>query len=222
MQAFFSSRLMQFGAIVFATCFMFTAWAGDDYRYHPQELLEHTTETLLDRLAENRDDNGHDPHMLYEIITDVLIPHVDFGYMSRWILGRKTWSKIDRYQRKEFADAFRDLLIHTYANVLNEYADESITYMPYRGDPNEKKRVQISSRITQKGHEPIHVVYRLLRKRSGEWYVYDIVIEGVSLLKGFQSQFQDQIDEKGFDVFLDELKGINEENREKFLESDER
>ncbi len=175
----------------------------------PEVLLEEITQQMLGALKKNDAQIKKDSSKLVSIIDDILIPHVDLYDMSRWVVGRNAWLKADRAQRKRFAEEFKDLMIRTYASSLTAYSNQTIMYTPVRGDVAGKKRVQVSSRILESGRAPINVTYRLVQK-DGKWRVYDIIIEGVSLLKGFKSQFAQDIKQQGLDVVIAKMKKHNQ------------
>lgn len=204
------SRAAVFIGLLLAGIVAFSLKAVADQPYPgPIEMLQQATDGLLSALESNREAIDADAKAVLPIIETQLIPHVDFEYMARWVVGRSAWKKASDAEREDFVQAFRDLLVRTYANVATEYKDETITYYPIRGDIEGKKRVQVSSAITQSGREPIEVVYRLNQAKSGEWKLYDIVIEGVSLLKGFQSQFEEKIRQEGLAALTDEINNHN-------------
>lgn len=176
----------------------------------PENMLEDVTAQMLRALKQNDKVIQQNPRKLVSIIEDILVPHVDIYDMSRWVVGRNAWLKANNSQRTQFASEFKDLMIRTYASSLKAYSNQTIVYMPVKGDVSNKKRVQVSSQILESGRSPINVNYRLVRKGSG-WKVYDIIIEGVSLLKGFKSQFSQDIQRSGsLDVVITKMKTHND------------
>ena len=174
----------------------------------PEETLRNVTSDLTAQVEKNKAEIQKDPNKINTLVETIVIPHMDFDYMSRWVLGRPVWNAATLDQRKRFEAAFEQLLIHTYASVVIGYANESITYIPPRsGADSDQNRVQVESTVSQSGGgQPIHIVYRLIR-RDGEadWRVYDMVIEGVSLMKGFQSQFETELKDAGLDGLIQHL-----------------
>lgn len=175
----------------------------------PEAMLESLTERMLVALKQNDSEIKRNSAKLFSIVDTILVPHVDTVDMSRWVAGRNAWLSASESQRSRFANEFKDLMIRTYASSLTAYSNQTITYMPIRGDIDNKKRVQVSSRIVESGRSPINVSYRLVRKGNG-WKVYDIIIEGVSLLQGFKSQFAQDIQQSGLDLVIDKMKTHNQ------------
>lgn len=161
-----------------------TLWAAEK----PEMMLENVTQQLLASMKENNAKLKSDPDYIVGLVDRILVPHVDTADMARWVIGRAAWEKASSSDQAEFVKEFKYLVIRTYASTLNAYNNQKIEYLPIRGNIEGKSRVQVQSVIKEPGKEVVRVAYRLVRT-DGTWRVYDIIIEGVSILKGFQSQF---------------------------------
>ena len=106
-------------------------------------------------------------------------------------------------QKKEFIIEFRTLLLKTYAVALSKYKDQKIEFKPTRMSDTDEI-VIVKSEIIQSGAQPIRVNYAL-SKRTGKWLVFDIVIEGVSLVTNYRSQFSSVIKKNGMDTLIKKL-----------------
>lgn len=175
----------------------------------PDALLKRVTNELISALREQDKQLKQNPDKIYDIIDQILVPHVDWHAMAQWVVGRNAWSRASDAERNEFSNEFKDLLIRTYASTLRAYNNQTIEYLPIRGGSSGKDRVQVSSRIKEPGREAIRVNYRLVNKGNA-WRVYDITIEGVSLLKGFQSQFAQEVQKGGLKPLIQRLHAHNE------------
>lgn len=173
----------------------------------PDKLLDRVTVEMISALKQNDAKLKRQPDRIIQIIDRILVPHIDSVSMSKWVVGRQAWVSASKSQRIRFSNEFRDLLVRTYASTLLSYDNQEIEYYPVRGGYN-KKRVQVNSVIKEPGKEPVRVSFRLLN-RSNAWKVYDISIEGVSLLKGFQSQFQNDIRQQGMEYVINRIKEHN-------------
>lgn len=174
----------------------------------PEKMLERVTNQMLSSLKKHSHALKKNPQGVIEIIDKILVPHIDETAMARWVVGRADWEKATPSQRVMFTNEFRDLLIRTYASTLAEYDNQRVEYFPIRGSIEGKRRVQVRSVIREPGKEQINVTYRLVAQKNA-WKVYDISIEGVSLLKGFQSQLSQEIQRKGIDSVINYLKEHN-------------
>ena len=175
----------------------------------PEEMLNRVTARDDHEFRSSDHALKQNPQLIYDIINRILVPFVDWNTMSKWVLGRNTWGQATEAQRKAFSEEFKNLIIRTYASTLRAYNNQVIEYQPIRGGYEGKTRIQVDSFIRENGKEPIKVTYRLIH--SGDtWKVYDIIIEGVSLLKGFQAQFESEIQQQGLQSLIERLRQHNE------------
>ncbi len=167
-----------------------------------EELVKQTAERMLSTLRAENDALERNPDRVYDLVNEIVLPHFDFPRMAKRVLG-KHWRKATPQQRREFTEAFRDLLVRTYTNSLTEYAEQEINYLPLRAKSG-AKNVTVRSEIEQPGSTPIDVSYRL-GWVSNEWKVYDVSIEGVSLVTNYRSSFSREISQGGLGGLIDEL-----------------
>ncbi len=125
----------------------------------------------------------------------------DYNQLSRRTLGRN-WKKMTPGQRKEFTDLFSKLLSSVYMDRILDYSDEKVVF----GKENilSKSRVEVQSKVVTASKEiPIH--YRMFLK-NGTWKVYDVHIEGVSLIMNYRSQFKSILTNKSIEDLLKMLR----------------
>jgi phospholipid transport system substrate-binding protein len=124
----------------------------------------------------------------------------DFEAMSRRVLG-KEWKNANAEQQQEFVKLFRALLSQTYLVAIEEYNDEEVEY----GNETVKKDkfAQVDTNIV-KGNRKTPVNYRMYL-RDGDWYVYDVVIEGVSLVNNYRSSYPSIVARDGMDALLSQM-----------------
>lgn len=157
----------------------------------PVFMLESSTNKIIGTLKNNQDKLKSDPKIINKAITLYLLPHVDIQGMSRSVLGRQTWGKITGSERQNFTNAFTKLVIRTYAVPLAEYSGETIKFMPMRGEIN-SRFVRVNSVIFRPNGQKIPLSYSLVAKKDG-WKIYDLSVDGVSLLQSFHSQFNETL-----------------------------
>jgi phospholipid transport system substrate-binding protein len=177
----------------------------------PQEMVQQTAEQMLSKLRDERKVIDQHPGRIYELVNQIVLPHFDFERMSSWVLG-KYWRRATPEQRKEFVEQFRTLLVRTYAKSLSSYTDNKITYLPFRGTP-EQTDVKVRTEVDQPGGFPIPIDYDLYLK-DGEWKVYDVTIDGVSLVTNYRTTFANQIRQNGLDKLISSLKDRNRQDGE--------
>lgn len=176
-----------------------------------QEFLDEQTRIVLDRLREEGPELKDDPERLNELIDRHILPHVDFPRMARFVLGPH-WRDASEEQREAFTEAFRGVVVRTYAGAAREYIDDAaeqaedieITYKRQRED-EDATEVMVRTVIETPGGGEYPVNYRM-HSRDGEWKVYDLVIEGVSLLQNYRSTYSSEVRRKGLDAVIEDLK----------------
>jgi phospholipid transport system substrate-binding protein len=173
----------------------------------PVELVKATTSRLLTALKEQKSDIDRDEGRLYTLITDIALPHFDFNRMSMWTLG-PYWHSATPEQREQFVAQFRQLLVSTYGHTLMEYRDTKIRYLPLLAAPD-AQRVTVRCEAEQAGGNPIQIAYAMYLTADG-WKVYDVLIEGVSLVTNYRSSFAAIIQRQGMDGLIRQL---TEKNR---------
>ncbi len=168
----------------------------------PGELVESTANKMLETIKAERENLEKDPQRIYRLVDEIVLPHFDFPRMAKRVLG-KHWRKATPDQRKAFTEVFRQLLVRTYANSLTEYTDQKIVYFPVRQKPGAKK-VMVRSEVELASGTPIEVAY-LLSVKGDRWMIYDIKVDGVSLVTNFRSSFSREINQSGIDSLIDKL-----------------
>jgi len=150
-----------------------------------------------------------DPEKVYALAEDKILPNFNFDRVSRLVLG-KNYTKASKEQQEAFQKEFRTLLIHTYASALSKYRNQVIEYKPLR-DVTDPNQVVVKTLILQPGGQPLGVDYSL--EQSGDaWKVYDIVIEGVSLVTNYRGQFSAEIRQGGMDGLIQRISEKNKSN----------
>lgn len=153
----------------------------------PVPMLEKSANGIIATLKENKANLKKNPSIIYKAVETNLLPQVDVIGMSRSVLGRQAWAKATPAERDQFSRAFTQLVIRTYAAPLTKYSDETVQFLPLRGSLN-SRFVRINSVIVRSEGQNIPLTYSLVSK-DGQWKIYDLSVEGVSLLQSFRSQF---------------------------------
>jgi phospholipid transport system substrate-binding protein len=176
----------------------------------PTSVVTHTIETVLSRIdAEAAQLNG-DPEKLAALVSEVVVPHLDTTRISRMVLG-KSWRKADEQQFKRFSGEFQTLLIRTYATSLNQYTGEEIQF-PSREKLYKNGTAAVELDI-QRPHEPSIGLEFRMHNKLGPWLVYDIKIEGISLVANYRSEFSNIVRSKGLDALITVLESKNRGTR---------
>jgi len=172
----------------------------------PQALVKNTTVKMFDALKEDKENFDKNPELIYGLVSKIVLPHFDFISMSKWVLG-KHWNSSTRAQKIGFIKAFRELMVRTYSIALFEYINSEITYKALRDDVSSGD-VTVRTQVTTAKGDPVDVNYSLHKKKKG-WKVYDIAVEGVSLIANNKTSFATEIKQKGLDALIARLQKHN-------------
>ncbi len=172
----------------------------------PDELVKRTAEDVLATVRSDKDIQAGDQEKIFALAEEKIVPNFSFDKVSRMVLG-KNWTKATPEQKTAFQAEFRTLLIRTYASALSKYRNQTIEYKPLRL-ADEASIASVKTQIIQSGGQPIVVDYSL-EKQADVWKVYDIVIEGVSLVTNYRSQFAQEIRQNGLDSLVKKLNDKN-------------
>lgn len=176
----------------------------------PEELVRQTTDRMLALLNKNRSAIEADRSTLYGFVDEVVLPHFDFNRMAQWVLG-KYWRTASREQRQRFVEQFRNLLVRTYGTLLLDYSGQTIDYLPVRTGAD-GDTVNIRTLIADKDGTKVQVDYALYRRDAG-WKVYDVRVNGISLVSNYRNTFGSKVRQDGIDSLIDDLAQRNKQAR---------
>lgn len=169
----------------------------------PVPMLERSANDIIATLKDNKSSLKSNPSIIYKAVETYLLPNVDVAGMSRSVLGRQAWNKATASERTQFSQAFTRLVIRTYSSPLAQYSDETIQFLPLRGSLN-SRFIRVNSVIVRSKGQNIPLSYSLVTK-NGQWKIYDISVEGVSLLQSFRSQFAQALQHSSISEVIKEM-----------------
>jgi phospholipid transport system substrate-binding protein len=135
-------------------------------------------------------------------LREITGPMFDWAEMAKRSLGRH-WHTRTEAERQEFVPLFHNLLERTYVTRIERYDGEQITYT---GESIEGDQATVRTKILDKTNRELPVEYRMLRGPDGRWVIYDILIEGVSLVANYRSQFDQIIRTSSYERLVAKLK----------------
>lgn len=202
--------LMMFSLAISAT----PSWASAASPFdEAQALVKDTTDKMLSALrAESKKGNlKSNPHQVYQLVDQIVLPHFDFERMSMFVLG-KNWKMASADQKKRFTKEFRDLLVRTYATALVESAVEGVKveYLPIRANPGDNP-ITLKAKVHYNG-KILNVDYGMYEK-GGVWKVWNISTEGVSLVENYRTEFNNDISKDGMDALIEKIAVRNQSDR---------
>ncbi len=168
----------------------------------PQELIENSAKRMLEELDKNRAMYQKDPAKLDALVANVLLPNFDSEYAARLVLGQN-WRTATPEQRKRFVDAFYHSLLRNYGTALLNFTADKFVILPYKGDPN-ATTATVRTIVKRSSGENVPVNFELRKIDSG-WKAWDVVIEGISYVKSFRTDFASEIQQKGLDEVINRL-----------------
>ena len=184
-------------------CFASASFAAEA----PDELVKRTAEDVLTIIKSDKDIQAGNQEKLFALTEEKILPNFNFDKVSRLVLG-KNWTKATPDQKTAFQSEFKSLLLRTYATALSKYKNQTIEYAPLRM-ADDATTASVKTSIVQSGGQPIAVNYTLGKQADATWKVYDIVIEGVSLVTNYRGQFAQEIRQNGLDSLIKKLADKN-------------
>lgn len=196
-------------AIFILTCGAVTpSFAAGD----PVNELNSIANQLIAQLKAHKTTLKENPSLVYSLANRIVVPHADVSEMAQRVLPPQTWRSATPAQRSRFQHEFTTLLVHTYASALANYTDETVHFYPVRGGYQGRSTVEVNSTIERTDGPSVSVSYRLVQRGSA-WKLYDLSVEGVSMLESFRSQFADQLGQGDMNVLIQTLSSHNRGNR---------
>lgn len=158
----------------------------------PQQVIQNVSTQIQQRLRDKS--FTRDFAQVAQYVHNVIDPHTDFDKIVPLVLG-KYWKTATTGEQERFKHEFQTLIVRTYSRAFVEYNDWTIRYMPVEM-ADEATKVIVKTKVLQPGIQPIDVNYRMFLSK-GEWKVYDIMIDGVSLVTNYRTTFSEEIQKKG-------------------------
>jgi phospholipid transport system substrate-binding protein len=185
------------GAAAMLTFLLFsTVWAGP-----PTEQLRVHVDQVI-KILQRPELQGEGKRMeRRKAVREVANQIFDFQETGKRSLGRH-WQNRTPAERTEFTQLFADLLEHAYISKIDQYSGENVKYV---GESIEGDQASIRTKILTKQGSEVPVDYRLLRE-GDRWRVYDVVIEGVSLISNYRNQFNKIIQTSSFNDLIAKLR----------------
>lgn len=203
-------RFLVFAALTIVSTFGQSLFAQN--LLPPDALAKSVTDEVVAILRADRDAYTGNPGKVITLIETKVLPHFNFVRMTQLAVG-KNWRQANPQQRDALIGQFRALLVRTYATAFTTYRDETINYRPLRMRP-EDEDVVVRSQVVRQGGPPVAVDYNMEKTTNG-WKVYDVSIEGVSLVQNYRSTFNSEVQRSGIDGLIGALDSKNRELAEK-------
>lgn len=174
-----------------------------------QQSLETTVNQVLGELKKPEFTNPASRKTVLNKVEQIILTLFSFDELSQRTVGPK-WNNFSSSEKSAFKDAFQDLLRERYVGALEGYSGETVSYLRETPVGSGGDKVQIDSQVMVKG-KAVPMNYRMMKK--GKWVVYDIIIEGVSLVQNYRSQFQSVLQRGNAQQLIDLVRQKADETR---------
>ena len=168
----------------------------------PDGFLKDSVQEISLLVSKYKDRFETDEEFLRDKMNSSVMPKLDIKLMSKIILGKKIWTEMSENQKDDFVEAFQYRMTSTYMKSITAFDGEKVVFLPY--EPGKRENIAyVKSKYLIPGGD-IAVDYRLIKK-SEEWKVYDIIFDGISLMKNYRADFREHVSQNGIESLITSL-----------------
>jgi phospholipid transport system substrate-binding protein len=169
----------------------------------PDGFLKDSVQEISLLVSKYKDRFETDEEFLRDKMNSSVMPKLDIKLMSKIILGKKIWTEMSESQKDDFVEAFQYRMTSTYMKSITAFDGEKVIFLPY--EPGKRENIAyVKSKYLIPGGD-IAVDYRLIKK-SEEWKVYDIIFDGISLMKNYRADFREHVSQNGIESLITSLR----------------
>jgi len=168
----------------------------------PDEVIREAVNQLEEGLDGRREELAADKQALYELINGILLPRFEREFSARAVLG-KYWQTATAEQQERFIEAFYTTLLHRYADGILEFDTDRVEILPFRGEDDARyATVKTNVRMDDGTKVPVH--YDLVKARD-EWRLWNVKVEGVSYVKNYRTELEEEIRATSLEAVIQRL-----------------
>jgi len=186
---------------------LLVAFALQAQEQKPDELVKQVTEDVMKAIQSDKQLAAGDKQKALRLAEEKILPHVDFDEATRLAVGR-SWREASAEQKKQLTGEFRRMLLRTYSNAISAYQGQQMKVLPLHMKAGETD-VAVRNQYIKPGQKPVQVDYQM-HKVGNDWKIYDIIVEGVSLVLTYRSEFDQVVKESGVDGLIKRIAAKNE------------
>lgn len=188
--------------------FFVPAWAAPSVNASsPEQLVTTLSQSVIEELNQNRSRYLDSPQAVKEFADAYVLPYVDTYRMARYVMGRH-WRMANDSQQNAFAEAFEHMLLRSYARSLLKLEIESVAISQVT--ETRPGRASVQSEVRQADGNASRVDYRAyFNEQASQWQLYDMTVEGVSLLLNYRKTYASEFSRKGVGRVINELQEKN-------------
>jgi phospholipid transport system substrate-binding protein len=168
----------------------------------PDQLVQKVTEEVLATIKSDKQLQAGDKQKALKLAEENVLPHIDFEEATRLAVGR-AWSQASPEQRKTLVTEFRKMLVRTYSNAIEGYQGQTMKVLPSRGKQGGDDAT-VRAQFIRAGGQPLPLEFQTRKTEKG-WKIYDISVEGVSLVLTYRSEFDTVTKQGGIDALIKRL-----------------
>ena len=172
----------------------------------PDALVRRATDEVIAIIKTDKEMQSGNTRKVAELAEQKVLPHFDFTRMTRLAVGRN-WAQASDAQKEGLIKEFRTLLVRTYSTSLTQFRDQKIEVKAVKMAAGDQE-VTVRTAVIQQGGPQIPIDYAM-EKVGADWKVYDVVIDGASLVTTYRGSFNDQIQKGGIDGLVKTLQDRN-------------
>lgn len=172
----------------------------------PDELVRKVTADVLEAIKSDKQLQAGDRKKALALAEEKILPHVDFREATQIAMGR-SWGLATPAQQKLLVDQFRALLVRIYSSSIDVYRGQTLKVLPTRV-PAGATEARVRNQYISEGKAPVAVDYAMLKTPAG-WKIYDVSVEGISLVLAYRSEFESIIRTAGIDGLIRRLQEKN-------------
>ncbi|HEX7052529.1 MAG TPA: ABC transporter substrate-binding protein [Burkholderiales bacterium] len=170
----------------------------------PEQLVQKITNDVLAAVKSDKELAAGDKDKALKLAQEKVLPYVDFEYATRLAVGR-SWRQATPEQRKRLVEEFRNMLVRTYSNSIAAYEGQTLKVLPSRGERERKEgEATVRTQFVRAGGQPLPIDFAMHRVDNA-WKVYDITVEGISLVLTYRSEFDAIVRQQGIDGLIKAL-----------------
>ncbi len=192
-------RLSQAWVLALGALFAFSVYAQE---LKPDELVKKVTDEVLAAVKSDKQLAAGDKQKALKLAEEKVLPHIDFQEATRLAVGR-AWREASPEQKEKLTAEFRRMLVRTYSSAISAYEGQTMKVQPVHmkaGDTD----VTVHNQYIRPGGKPVQLDYQMHKTPDG-WKIYDIIVEGVSLVLTYRSEFDAVVKQQGVDGLIKRL-----------------
>ena len=192
-------KLLRAWVLALGALFVLSAYAQE---MKPDELVKKVTDEVLAAVKSDKQLAAGDKQKALQLAEEKVLPHIDFEEATRLAVGR-AWREASAEQKKKLTDEFRRMLVRTYSSAISAYEGQTMKVQPVHMKADDTD-VTVHNQYIRAGGKPVQLDYQMHKTDKG-WKIYDIVVEGVSLVLTYRSEFDAVVKQQGVDGLIKRL-----------------